>query len=920
MDHHVQENEFPSDYESGDEPYSPRESDSDSDIESNYDYSSSENEFDDPAVGVEGPLDPNSHNVNLHEFNYVDQWTDARPPLHAFDGRPVGPTANYSELTPRELFELFVDQTLATHVIECTNAKAYFHILKISIKEGKPFHMVKINGARWYDMTTDEFYTYIALCFKMGITKEPKVQDYWSRHPMFGLHPVFPAAMPRSRFNNITKFIRYSRQTSPTQTFSHQERIELVLSLLNDRCQEHLNPGEHISIDEALVLFKGRLCFRQFIKLKRSRFGIKIFFLCPGDPSWQGYSWRFSVYFGRNSDFEVDEVLVSRREAADVGKSGRVVLHLLGELLGSGRHVVVDNWYTSQVLGQVLLARDTMITGTIKACRGIPREMRDENLAQNNSVFMRRGEELVIKFQDRSTVHCYTTRYDASVMDDPTYRRGIVRQLHRKKPVAIHHYNSLMGGVDKCDQYLQPYLANRKSLAWFKKLILHFLQRMVLNAYILWKNTDANKNRHTEFLPFKKQVIEQLLMKYSPGVNQLMTLHYQDYPPRPQGQSNRESRRQRLLREARENANRPRRRAPRDRQQEAPRDRQQDLDSDSDDDNNYPAPDNERIRITLPPASSASLVVPDPADLAAAGSSRHQPDVPSASTPSDLTAARSSHQSHVASVADDIGFMPGPPIAVPVSPNSTESTGVPDDSPRQLTELQPHGRTASPQRSPSPQRVPGPAPSGPPLFHQRVKLPPTERQQHPQKRCKVHYDKYKTKEEARARNWKKDKKTPYYCPLCPGRPGLCSTQCYDEYHKAKGFATCLVVERPPKRISLRSPTASPPPSESPVANRTRSRGGLSRPRSLGRGRSVSRGRFRHTSQSEDVDDPSSVPAPQSRPSPGPSPVPSPIPSPVSSPVRSPLSSPVPSTTSVSPQPPIASVQSPQSLTAAATIL
>ena len=147
MDHHVQQHEYPSDYESGDEPYSPRESDSD--IESNYDYSSSENESeaDDPAVGAEGPLDPNSHTFNLHEFDYVEPWNDARPPLPAFDSQPVGPTADYSELTPRELFELFVDMTFATHVIDCTNAKAHFAILKISIKKGKPVHMVKINGA-----------------------------------------------------------------------------------------------------------------------------------------------------------------------------------------------------------------------------------------------------------------------------------------------------------------------------------------------------------------------------------------------------------------------------------------------------------------------------------------------------------------------------------------------------------------------------------------------------------------------------------------------------------------------------------------------------------------------------------------------------------------------------------------------------
>ena len=152
------------------------------------------------------------------------------------------------------------------------------------------------------------------------------------------------------------------------------------------------------------------------------------------------------MYFGRNSDFEVNEVVATRREAADVGKSGRVVLHLLEDLTGSGRHCITDNWYTSQILGRVLYAKKTMLTGTIKANRGIPQEMQDEVVPQDGCIFMRNGPELVVKFQDRSLVHGYTTKYDASMTSAPTWRRGFVRQIHRNKPTLLVHYNRLMGG------------------------------------------------------------------------------------------------------------------------------------------------------------------------------------------------------------------------------------------------------------------------------------------------------------------------------------------------------------------------------------------------------------------------------------------------------------------------------------------
>ncbi len=57
--------------------------------------------------------------------------------------------------------------------------------------------------------------------------------------------------------------------------------IKPFLDLMRDRCQAVMQPGEDVAVDEALILWKGCLGFRQFIKTKRARFGIKVFVLCP---------------------------------------------------------------------------------------------------------------------------------------------------------------------------------------------------------------------------------------------------------------------------------------------------------------------------------------------------------------------------------------------------------------------------------------------------------------------------------------------------------------------------------------------------------------------------------------------------------------------------------------------------------------
>ena len=60
------------------------------------------------------------------------------------------------------------------------------------------------------------------------------------------------------------------------------------------RCSEAFYPRKKLSIDESLVLFKGRLSFKQYIKFKRARFGIKYYQLCTTD----GIVLDYVIYHG----------------------------------------------------------------------------------------------------------------------------------------------------------------------------------------------------------------------------------------------------------------------------------------------------------------------------------------------------------------------------------------------------------------------------------------------------------------------------------------------------------------------------------------------------------------------------------------------------------------------------------------------
>ena len=81
-----------------------------------------------------------------------------------------------------------------------------------------------------------------------------------------------------------------------------------------------------------------------------------------------------------------------------------------------------------------------------------------------------------------------------------------------------------MGSVDKADQCLEPYSSERKTLAWFKKLGLHFMFRMLLNSFVLFSAQQTNRGiRYRQhFLDFTMSVAEQIISKYSPGGKKMM--------------------------------------------------------------------------------------------------------------------------------------------------------------------------------------------------------------------------------------------------------------------------------------------------------------------------------------------------------------------------------------------------------------
>ena len=78
-------------------------------------------------------------------------------------------------------------------------------------------------------------------------------------------------------------------------------KIRPRLDIIQQNIQSSYNPHREISIDEAMVGFKGRSSLKQYMPLKPTKRGFKIWCLCD---STNGYTYSIIIHTGASSALE----------------------------------------------------------------------------------------------------------------------------------------------------------------------------------------------------------------------------------------------------------------------------------------------------------------------------------------------------------------------------------------------------------------------------------------------------------------------------------------------------------------------------------------------------------------------------------------------------------------------------------------
>lgn len=158
--------------------------------------------------------------------------------------------------------------------------------------------------------------------------------------------------MSRNRFLLLLRTLHFVDNDIQENIRLH--KIEPLSTYSNHKMSEIYESSENLALDESMVLFQGRLFFRQYLKNKRHKYGIKLYML----TELGGLVYKIMIYSGQEHD-----------TSTEFSHTEYVVIKLMEGLDTCGRLLYMDSYYNSVKLAITLKNKGTYITGTLCANR-----------------------------------------------------------------------------------------------------------------------------------------------------------------------------------------------------------------------------------------------------------------------------------------------------------------------------------------------------------------------------------------------------------------------------------------------------------------------------------------------------------------------------------------------------------------------
>lgn len=436
------------------------------------------------------------HN-NMLSKNGEESWTripnqeGGRAAAYNVIRNVSGPT-NYVRdicgISPDNAFKVFITPAVMQKIVDCTNVEG---------------HLV---SPTWEDTDVNELYKFCGILILSGAHRDNRtsITDLWSTRDG---RPIFNKAMPRNRFTSLLRCLRFDIRVGRDRQDKFSP-LRTIFEEIVSNFRRSFIPGAACTVDEQLVSFRGRCPFKMYIPSKPGKYGIKLWALCD---TTSYYCLNLQPYIGRLGN------VPERRQGE------RVVLDLTDMLTGSGRHLYMDNFFTSLPLARIMLGRRMTMTGTMRKNKPeLPNQMLpDPSRPELSSIFGFQNNATLVSYvpkKNRAVILLSTNHPDATVDDGP-----------KKKPQMIIDYNKGKCGVDTLDQLVRTYNCIRKTNRWPVILFMNLLNISAYNALVLYLHI------HPEYERTSGKIRKRFLLEMA---RSLIGLDQDDNPlnaPRRQG-------------------------------------------------------------------------------------------------------------------------------------------------------------------------------------------------------------------------------------------------------------------------------------------------------------------------------------------------------------------------------------------------
>ena len=297
-------------------------------LESSRNISDGESDISVSTVNTEDLLDFELTDSETEEDSVVEWNTNRDPVVVNPFVENTGPVTGTSAL---DFFKLMFKEDNFNRIAEETNRYA------------RQMMAVKADPA-WRETNADEIRAFFAVNIMFGIKQLPEVHSYWSKNPLLGAREI-QKVFSRNRFKKVSQYLHVNDKNRelPRGDANHDKlyKVRPLLDSVVSSIRSEYRPTKNVSINEAMIPFKGRLGIKQYMPLKPVKRGIKVWECADAS---NGYVCNLSVYTGKE-----------RHANPEQGLGYRVVHNLTRPLVGKNHHVFIDNFFSSIVLAENLL-------------------------------------------------------------------------------------------------------------------------------------------------------------------------------------------------------------------------------------------------------------------------------------------------------------------------------------------------------------------------------------------------------------------------------------------------------------------------------------------------------------------------------------------------------------------------------------